>query len=63
VAFADFHVFVNSTNRKITKQVNQHVTLLHTNILTFLFKICYIFLIPLKEKYNVTLPAFLIHFF
>jgi flagellar basal body-associated protein FliL len=62
VAFSKLHVLVNSTQRKITEQVNQDLTLFHTDILTFLLKRCCKCLIPLMEKYNFTLPAFLIHF-
>jgi hypothetical protein len=63
MAFAKLHVFVNSTQRKIIKQVNQHLTLFHTDILTFTLKSCYNCLIPMMEKYNFTLPAFWFIFF
>ena len=62
VDLAELHVLVNSTQRKITKQVNQHLTLLHTNSPRFALKSCYKFLIPLMEKYNFTLLAFVINF-
>jgi hypothetical protein len=58
VAFAKLHVLVNSTQRKLTNLVNQHLKLLLTDILTFPLKTCYTFFIPLMEKYNFILLHF-----
>jgi len=60
--FCRIPCFGEQHSKKITKQINQHLTLLHADLLTFPLKICYKFLIPLMEIYNFTLPAFLIHF-